>query len=437
MKELVFRMTKTQLDTVASQMAGNGPECVMVAECGAGNTTWVSGVERSSWSFQSIIETTTMFEFSIRPLEPEPGRFCVFAGTEECLRTIAISNDSILWGYLQDGHPQVFSCQSGVLTPVNVCSVLGHDLYFRFDGKDPMVDTDTNGTELFERTLQAFGRGTTHYLSNLTIGVVGVSGTGSIVAEQLMRLGVKRLVLVDDDEIEVRNLGRILNSTMQDAEQKANKAVMMKEAYERIGLPVEVNAEPTSTLNAATIHALSQCDILFGCLDSADGRMHLNRISTFYTIPYFDVGVSLSADNGKIDRINGSVRYVIPGASTLLSRCAYTSEQLTSDSLRRSDPVAYKARLEEKYIKGAHEGSPAVISVNMFYASLCVMEFLNRIHPYRIISNDQVETIYADLGLLAFTSPDPPSQPDIGAAKHLGRGDCQPLLYLPILGTAT
>lgn len=28
MKELVFRMTKTQLDTVASQMAGNGPECV-------------------------------------------------------------------------------------------------------------------------------------------------------------------------------------------------------------------------------------------------------------------------------------------------------------------------------------------------------------------------------------------------------------------------
>ena len=48
-----------------------------------------------------------------------------------------------------------------------------------------------------------------------------------------------------------------------------------------------------------------------------------------------------------------------------------------------------------------------------------------------------VETIYADLGLLAFTSPDPPSQPDIGAAKHLGRGDCQPLLYLPILGTAT
>ena len=165
--------------------------------------------------------------------------------------------------------------------------------------------------------------------------------------------------------------------------------------------------------------------------------MHLNRISTFYTIPYFDVGVSLSADNGKIDRINGSIRYVIPGASTLLSRCAYTSEQLTSDSLRRSDPVAYKARLEEKYIKGAHEGSPAVISVNMFYASLCVMEFLNRIHPYRIISNDQVETIYADLGLLAFTSPDPPSQPDIGAAKHLGRGDCQPLLYLPILGTAT
>ena len=45
---------------------------------------------------------------------------------------------------------------------------------------------------------------------------VGVSGTGSVVAEQLARLGSGEIILVDFDRIEGRNLDRILNSTMAD-----------------------------------------------------------------------------------------------------------------------------------------------------------------------------------------------------------------------------
>ena len=47
------------------------------------------------------------------------------------------------------------------------------------------------------RHAQAFGRGTTALLRTLSIAVIGCSGTGSIVIEQLARLGVGRLVLVD------------------------------------------------------------------------------------------------------------------------------------------------------------------------------------------------------------------------------------------------
>lgn len=88
-----------------------------------------------------------------------------------------------------------------------------------------MTATGNISGELFERTLQAFARNTTHYLSNLTVSVAGVSGTGSIVPEQLTRLGVKRLVLVDNDVVEARNLGRILNSTTKDAKEQVNKAL--------------------------------------------------------------------------------------------------------------------------------------------------------------------------------------------------------------------
>ena len=136
-----------------------------------------------------------------------------------------------------------------------------------------------------ERTNQAFGSGTTKILSQLTIGIAGVSGTGSIVAEQLYRLGVKRLVLVDDDYVEERNLGRILNSAINDAKQQVNKSEMLKRAFDNYGLGTEIIAVPTVIGIPSTVRLLSQCDLIFGCLDSADGRSQLNRIGTFYSVP--------------------------------------------------------------------------------------------------------------------------------------------------------
>lgn len=208
---------------------------------------------------------------------------------------------------------------------------------------------------------------------------------------------------------------------------------MMQKAYSGIGLGTEVIAVPTVILAAETVHFLSQCDVLFGCLDSIDGRMHLNQISTFYSTPYIDLGVTLKAPSGKIKEISGAIRFVMPGGSSLLSRRAYTIEQLASAAMLRDDPAAYKARLDEKYIEGVQEDSPAVICVNMQIASLAMMEFLNRIHPFMDTPNSEVETIYVNLVELYFPVPTPPSDPDKSLMKFLGIGDCSPMLNLPII----
>lgn len=434
MTEEVFRITRTQLDTVASLLAGHGDSHLAVVECGAGRATWPSGTERKSWSAYKIRETAIPAdELTTIAVDTQ---LCLFSLDTSLLERVAFPHKRVLWGVLTDTGLQVYTYLDGRLSPIDVCSIIDHNLYFRFQGIDPMADTNNTNSELFERTTQAFGKGTTHYLSQLTVGVAGVSGTGSIIAEQLMRLGVKRLVLVDDDAVEVRNLGRILNSTKADADGQVNKAIMMQKVYAAIGLGTEVVAAPTVILDPETVHYLSQCDVLFGCLDSVDGRMHLNQISTFYSIPYIDLGVSLKALTGKIEEINGAIRFIMPGGSSLLSRHAYTVEQLASEALRREDPVAYRSRLAEKYIEGAKESSPAVICVNMQIASLAMMEFLNRIHPFMDTSNSEVETIYVNLVDLYFPAPTPPSEPDKALEKSLGKGDCTPMLNLPIMGTA-
>ena len=84
--------------------------------------------------------------------------------------------------------------------------------------------------------LQAFDEGTIERLRRLSFAVIGASGTGSPIVEQLMRLGAGVIVIVDDDHMEGRNVNRILNSTMRDVRDKRLKVDVLGDAVERTGL---------------------------------------------------------------------------------------------------------------------------------------------------------------------------------------------------------
>lgn len=428
MIEYVFRITEAQLANLGGLLATKASDEVLIAECGSGHSSFLQGVTRESWSYKSISDSVRGEHLKGYAIERNV-KYCVFSDSEEQLESIAFAAEAFLWAALEGTHLKVYRYE-GNLRPVDISLVVGHTLRYTF-GRTPILP---EGDQQYERTIQAFGRGTTEFLSNLTVGVAGASGTGSIVAEQLYRLGIKRLVLVDDDYVETRNLGRILNSSADDATHCVNKALMLKREYDNMGLSTEVIAVPTVIAEPETVRLLSQCDLIFGCLDSADGRMHLNRICTFYTIPYIDLGVKLKSDLGAISEISGAIRYIIPGEASMLSIGAYTLEQVESEALRRDDPIAYRERLKEKYIQGAQEGSPAVISVNMLVASLAVLEMLNRIHEYRDTPNDQVEVLTINLLEPGFPQPTPPGIRDERLAKHLGKGDCIPLLDMPGIG---
>lgn len=428
MRELSFRITEAQLHNLGSLLAAKATGKVLVCECGGGQAMFSTDCERISWSFKAVlseVDATSIGNYDFK----SNLKYCIVSSDMHELRKAAFSNEGILWCCLTDGGIQVFSFRTD-LQLVDVSLVIGHALRYSFGNKG----THVLDGQKYERTAQAFGAGTVEFLSNLTVGIVGASGTGSIVAEQLYRLGVKRLVLVDDDYVEERNLGRILNSTIEDARNQINKTEMLKRAYDRIGLGTETIAVPTVVAAPDAIRKLSQCDVIFGCLDSADGRMYTNRLCTFYSIPYIDMGVKLKSDNGDISEISGAVRYVVPGEASLHSIGAYTNEQVESEALRREDPVAYRERLKEKYIEGAQEGSPAVICVNMQIASLAVLELLNRIHEYRDTPNSDIEVLNINLLEPAFPQPEAPGKQDVGLSKYLGKGDCKPLLDMPSIG---
>lgn len=247
-------------------------------------------------------------------------------------------------------------------------------------------NTIDNQFEIGQRTIQAFGEGTYSLLRKLKIGVVGCSGTGSPVIEQLVRLGVGKLVLIDPDRVELKNLNRILNTKRSDANSCRFKVDVLKEAIVSFDLGTQVEVYSDNIYNNITcLRELAECDILIGTVDSVDGRDLINRISTYYIIPYFDLGIKLEADgHGGILKIVGTVHYIQPGKSSLISRGLYDSEDLKAAGLYRMCPDKFPELVKNSYIKNINVNRPAVISVNMLISSYALNEFLNRIHPYKV-----------------------------------------------------
>lgn len=289
----------------------------------------------------------------------------------------------------------------------------------------------SNGSSL--RTEQAFGKGTLQFLRGCTIGVVGCSGTGSIVIEQLARLGVGHLVLVDPDRVEEKNLNRIFNTGHDDIGKP--KVEVLATAIQRMGLGTQVTPLATTLADRSAVLAVAECDFIFGCMDGVEGRHLLNRLATFYVIPYWDVGVRLEADGqGGIDHISGAVHYIQPGQSSLLTRGVYTMKALKAEELRRTDPDYYQQQVAEGYLRGVNEDRPAVVSVNALYSALCVNDFLARIHPYRNVHNADCAYLSASLmDMVMFNEPESQYERCSMLAGRVGRGDIDPLLDRPDL----
>ncbi len=323
--------------------------------------------------------------------------------------------------------------ESGEFESLPLVSVAGDDLQYFWHSSGSEEDVP----EFARRHAQAFGAGTTRALRNLSIAIVGCSGTGSLVIEQLARLGVGRLVIVDPDRVEEKNLNRILNATMEDARLERLKVEVLARAIHHMELGTKIVPLARNLFDAEVVRQVAECEVLFGCMDSVDGRHLLNRLAVFYSLPYFDVGVKLVADGqGGVEQICGTVHYLQPDGSSLLSRGVYTIEQMRAAALKRTNPTAYRDQLREKYIVGVQEERPAVISVNMQLASTAVNEFLARLHNYRDDGNTPFAVNRISL-TQAQTYYEPDGKPCRALARHVGRGDVSPLLEFPELSETT
>jgi len=284
-----------------------------------------------------------------------------------------------------------------------------------------------------DRFVRAFGEGTYRRMRTLRFGIVGCSGTGSLIIEQALRCMIGGLVLVEPKAVRLANLNRVPNSFPDDLGRP--KTEIFDELAARLGFGTEVERFDCDLRDPDAVRALSSCDVLFGCMDSIDGRYLLNRIATFYMLPYFDLGANIDVNaDGEVMEVSGAIHYLQPDGSSLLSRRVFSLEDVAAAMLLRDDPIEYAKQRAAGYVHGpVVETRPAVLPLNMRVASDAFLEFLSRIHAFRQDGNAG----FARHGFSLCSDVDIRSAdgaPCEVLMRHCGRGDVEPLLDLPRYG---
>jgi hypothetical protein len=198
----------------------------------------------------------------------------------------------------------------GAFTPMRVVSI-GEKLIVEFD---PSRAADAP-VALFDRQIRAFGTDGQRILQSLRVGIVGLGGTGSIMAQQLAHMGVRDFVLIDPDHLELTNLNRVVGVNESDIGKP--KVELSERHILTISTQAVVQSLQGDVVRTAVAEELLSVDIIIGCTDSHGSRSVLQQIAYQYLIPCIDIGSTITTKDGLVSGVFGRVQLLSAGQACL------------------------------------------------------------------------------------------------------------------------
>lgn len=138
--------------------------------------------------------------------------------------------------------------------------------------------------EIFSRTSLLFGEDAIVSLSKKTVALFGLGGVGGNAAEALVRAGIGKVLLIDNDTVSPSNLNRqlvALHSTIGMPKTRA-----LAERLRDINPSVEIVEYPLFYLpETADQVDLSECDYIIDCIDTTSAKIELVMRAARLQIP--------------------------------------------------------------------------------------------------------------------------------------------------------
>jgi hypothetical protein len=267
----------------------------------------------------------------------------------------------------------------GTWTPLTEIVVVGEQVQTFPCGGSAEVASPPSAA-IFDRALALTGIGALAKFAGMRVGVVGASGTGSLVIELLLRADVGEIVVFEFDKADPTNLNRVLHLRRVDADDRRPKADRMAEVVADTGLPTEMTIIPGGDIrNSDVADHLRSCDALFGCIDRDWPRLILCEIAYQYLIPYIDLGSEIGLAGDEVQSLDTRVSYITSGRPCLLCAGVVTQERIrleacSDDELQRVVAMGYS--------RDVRLHSPAVMELNMRAAAQATLLFRHLLQPF-------------------------------------------------------
>jgi molybdopterin/thiamine biosynthesis adenylyltransferase len=243
---------------------------------------------------------------------------------------------------------------------------------------------------MYDRQARLFGDAGQDMLARTKIGIIGLGGAGSLLAEYLGRLGVGEFVLTDPDRAEMTNLPRLTAALRLDAMSwlagegiptwlrrlgrrfARTKVALARRNILRANRHARVEAIFGDFLEAEIAAKFIDCDYLFLAADTMRARLLFNAIVHQYLIPGVQVGakVCVDADTGDILDVYSVVRPVSSETGCLLCSKLINSAKVQEESISEAD------RERQRYVDEPEVVAPSVITLNALAASQAANDFL-------------------------------------------------------------
>lgn len=163
-----------------------------------------------------------------------------------------------------------------------------------------------------------------------TVGVAGLGGGGSHVMQQLAHIGFQRFVIYDGDIVEESNLNRLVGATSIDVPAEAPKLYIAKKMI--FGLQPHAIVRGFAGRWQAHPEPLRECQIVFGCVDSYQGRHELEVACRRYLMHYIDIGMDVHGQDPPV--IGGQVILSSPGGLCMRCMGFLSDAKLTEEAAR-------------------------------------------------------------------------------------------------------
>ena len=234
----------------------------------------------------------------------------------------------------------------------------------------------------YDRQARLFGDAGQAILRSQRVGIIGLGGAGSILAELLARLGVGEFVLTDPDRAEVTNLSRLIGARRTDAiiewlpkalqtKFARHKVTMAARNIRRANPKAKITALKSNFLEAEVAKRFTDCDYLFLAADTMSARLLFNAIVHQYGIPGVQVGAKVPVnDAGEVGDVFCVARYVKSGSDCLwcngLINAAKLQDEAVSDETRRG----------YAYVADPGVTAPSVVTLNAIACAHAADDYL-------------------------------------------------------------